>query len=142
MTYFVHQRRSGKSKGSRNRNNTSVFPGVRRLQEVVFYYPQLNLKKKKQLLRIHFSGKRFYISDSDNSRRLLRTPLQVLLNEKSFQSATTCIQIVTTNRDFHKLLVKVKSCFLCRKLLEKTKRFCYPLPVFDLKEKYATCTTK
>ena len=141
MTYFVHQRRSGKSKGSRNRNNTSVFPGVRRLQEVVFYYPQLNLKKK-QLLRIHFSGKRFYISDSDNSRRLLRTPLQVLLNEKSFQSATTCIQIVTTNRDFHKLLVKVKSCFLCRKLLEKTKRFCYPLPVIDLKEKYATCTTK
>ena len=101
MTYFVHQRRSGKSKGSRNRNNTLVFPGVRRLKEVVFYYPQLNLKIKKQLLRIHFSGKSFYISDSDNSRRLSRKPLQVLLNKKSFQSGTTCIQIVTMNRDFH-----------------------------------------
>ena len=137
----MHQRRSGKSKGSRNRNNTSVFPGVRRLQEVVFYYPQLNFKKK-QLLRIHFSGKRFYISDSDNSRRLLRKPLQVLLNEKFFQSGTTSIQILKTNRDFHKLLVKLKSCFLYRKLLEKTQSFCYPLPLFDLKEKYATCTTK
>ena len=142
MTYFVHQRRSGKSKGSRNRNNTLVFPGVRRLKEVVFYYPQLNLKIKKQLLRIHFSGKRFYISDSDNSRRLLRKPLQVLLSEKFFQSGTTSIRIVKTNRDFHKLLVKVKSCSLYRKLLEKTTSFCYPLPLFDLKEKYATRTTK
>ena len=135
MTYFVHQRRSGKSKGSRNRNNTSVFPGVRRLKEVVFYYPQLNLKKK-QLLRKHFSGKSFYISDSDNSRRLSRKPLQMLLNKKSFQSGTTCIQIVTTNRDFH------MNCSFCRKLLEKTKSFCYPLPLFDLKQKYATCKAK
>ena len=99
-------------------------------------------QKKKQLLTIHFSGKRFYISDNDNSRRLLRKPFQVLLNKKSFQSGSTCIQIVTTNRDFHKLLVNVKSCFLCRKVLEKNKRFCYPLPLFDLKQKYATCKTK
>ena len=45
MTYFVHQRRSSKSKGSRNKSNTLVFPRVRHLQEIVFYHPQLNLKK-------------------------------------------------------------------------------------------------
>ena len=29
-----------------------------------------------------------------------------------------------------------------QKLLQKTKTFCYPLPLFDLKKKYANCKTK